>query len=168
MQQPEQMLKLEDISNYPTDFFAKPEVMPLKTQSQEETRNNNLVMEPQKPALQQTPSFFTPDPVQMMPERQSQELRVAPTREFADLKTDSLQKAQINVNDINSKNKELISLSEKKIKSPERAAERMAPPTIVNNYNGDGGMAGSVQHRDSLENLKMQYRSLPAWRTQIG
>jgi hypothetical protein len=47
---------------------------------------------------------------------------------------------------------------------------KMATPTIINNYstNSNGGGGGGMSTRDPLENLKLDYRSLPAWRTQLG
>lgn len=88
------------------------------------------------------------------------------------IKTDSSSLASNNVNDIFGKNKEIMTLEEKSRQLNINAKDppKMATPTIINNYstNSGGGGGGGMPARDSLENLKLEYRSLPAWRTQLG
>ena len=88
------------------------------------------------------------------------------------IKTDSSSLANNNVNDIFGRNKEIMTLEEKSRQLNMNAKDppKMATPTIINNYstNSGGGGGGGMSTRDPLENLKLDYRSLPAWRTQLG
>ena len=159
-------LRLEDIANYTTNFFAKDKFMGMSNQSQEQARTQQLYMEPEtKSEPQNQPSFFNSPVIDMTPNKnQQKDLVMERTQEpVPELTTDSLSKAKNTMNDIFSKNKEIMTLQEKRKSSELKKPEPTSGPTIVNNYNAPQNAMGGVEHRDPLENLKMQYRSLPAF-----
>jgi hypothetical protein len=85
------------------------------------------------------------------------------------LSTDSVNRAQNNTNAIFQKNKELITLQQKAKQSEAKKAPMTSGPTIINHYNtSDNSAPMNTNYKDPLEDLKMQYRSYPAWRTQVG
>jgi len=85
------------------------------------------------------------------------------------LSTDSVNRAQNNTNVIFQKNKELITLQQKAKQSEAKKAPMTSGPTIINHYNtSDNSAPMNTNYKDPLEDLKMQYRSYPAWRTQVG
>jgi len=87
------------------------------------------------------------------------------------LKTESIGKTNFNINEINQKNKEIMTMEARLQQLPGiNAAQRQPPATIVNNYTGNqtpsGG--GGVHRTDPLAGLKNTMRSLPSWRTEMG
>jgi len=86
------------------------------------------------------------------------------------INTDSIEKNNFNINDINNKHKEIMSIEErtKNIQTKQKATS--SPPTVINNYSSnDSGSNGNVSNAaDSLLGLRMDLRSLPAWRTDMG
>lgn len=87
------------------------------------------------------------------------------------IKTDSINKTNFNINEINQKNKEIMTMEERLKQIPAaRQAEKQAQSTVVNNYNGPsaGGNFGSVNRGDPLAGIKNTMRSLPSWRVDMG
>jgi len=86
------------------------------------------------------------------------------------INTDSIEKNNFNINDINNKHKEIMSIEErtKNIQTKQKATS--SPPTVINNYSSnDSGSNGNVSSAaDSLLGLRMELRSFPAWRTDMG
>lgn len=86
------------------------------------------------------------------------------------LKTDSIGKTNFNINEINQKNKEIMTMEQRLKQMPMlQRPERQTPPTVINNYGGQGapGMGG-MNRSDPLIGIKNTMRSLPAWRTEMG
>ena len=163
--------------------------IPEKSKTQEPIPEKSETQEPIE--VQQKSSYFTPTPVMITsssrstipetPETENQtnkysssfktktslENKTNLTPEL--IKTDSVNRAEFNTYDIFQKNKEIITLQEKAKQTENKKAPPMSAPTIVNNYNNsDSSAPMNTNYKDPLENLKMQYRSYPAWRSQIG
>jgi len=87
------------------------------------------------------------------------------------LKTDSIGKTNFNINEINQKNKEIMTMEQRIKQMPMlQRPERQTPPTVINNYGGNQaapGMGG-MHRTDPLIGIKNTMRSLPSWRTEMG
>ena len=86
------------------------------------------------------------------------------------IKTDSIEKSSFNINDINNKHKEIMSIEEKtkNIQTKQKASVTQHPQVINNYSSGDNPTRGPNNTGDSLMGLRMNLRSLPAWRTEMG
>lgn len=175
-----------------SSFFKPQETQPLTNQTQQQNYQQTLIPQKQQTVeSQQKSSFFTPTPVVMSKSINSgndnlakestvsyinqsefktnsiSENRNSLTPEL--IKTDSIKRAENNTTDIFQKNKELMSLEQKAKQNEVKKAPTTAGPTIINHYNtSDNSAPMNTNYKDPLENLKMQYRSYPAWRTQVG
>jgi hypothetical protein len=185
-------------ANKASNFFNTQQPKFASTKKTTEIYNPTLVPSAQSKPVEQKSNFFKPNGADVIlnynknnienntkPEfnrAQNSEVTLKPEFNRAQnitndlvpkiIKTDSSSLANNNVNDIFGRNKEIMTLEEKSRQLNMNAKDlpKMATPTIINNYstNSNGGGGGGMSTRDPLENLKLDYRSLPAWRTQLG
>lgn len=84
-------------------------------------------------------------------------------------KTESINKMEYAINDLFTKNKEIMSLEEKSKNTQPKLSPKINDSAVIDrSYNANNSQIMGGDRRDPLELLKMNYRSLPAWRTQFG
>lgn len=87
-----------------------------------------------------------------------------------ELKSESLNKTNFNMSEINNQHKEIKALDERIKVFPQQKVQRGSAPTIVNNYSnaGSGGGGLGANRSDPLSSIKTTMRTIPAWRTEMG
>ena len=84
-------------------------------------------------------------------------------------KTESINKMEYAINDLFTKNKEIMSLEEESKNTQPKLSPKINDSAVIDrSYNANNSQIMGGDRRDPLELLKMNYRSLPAWRTQFG
>ena len=176
-----------------SSFFKPQQTQPVINQTQQQNYQQTLIPQKQQAVEpQQKSSFFSPTPMVMSTaikpgaDNLAKEPMTSYTNKLSEfktnsntenktnltpelVKTDSVKRAENNTMDIFQKNKELMSLQQKAKQSEAKKAPMTSGPTIINHYNtSDSSAPMNTDYKDPLENLKMQYRSYPAWRTQVG
>lgn len=161
----------EDVSEkqIPISPIFNPVVQPVQVVSQTpnpknlklESDNSQIIPEAKKEA-QMSP---------LSTQQGIQSALIQESKEPLSLKSESLNKTNFNMAEINNQHKEIQSLEERiKLYPSQQKAEKRTPPTVVNNYSSSGSGGGSFapNRSDPLSSIKNTMRSIPAWRTEMG